>query len=156
MAADEADEHGEPAAATYLRETANAWNASIEGWLYVTDTELARRQDVAGYNVRTDAPDSGLVSTPISGRLILDGEPSVHRGVPITEIVSPVALALVCFGLRAPDDPRVLDTIRVIDATLKVETPYGPKLADRSATARPSTAPREPRGDAWSGRSGRT
>lgn len=35
------------------------------------------------------------------------------------------ALALVRFGLRAADDPRIRDTANVIDALLKVETPNG-------------------------------
>ena len=30
------------------------------------------------------------------------------------------------FGLRAPDDPRILDTIKVIDKLLKVDLPQGP------------------------------
>ncbi len=41
-------------------------------------------------------------------------------------MVSPDALALVRFGLRAPDDPRIVNTVRVIDALLKAETPLGP------------------------------
>ncbi len=41
-------------------------------------------------------------------------------------LVSPDALALVRFGLRAADDPRILDTIKIIDAMLKVDTPSGP------------------------------
>ena len=40
-AADLADAVAETTAAAYLRETADAWNASIERWLYVTGTELA-------------------------------------------------------------------------------------------------------------------
>jgi glucoamylase len=40
-AADLADLKGEMALAAYLRETADAWNASIERWTYVTDTDLA-------------------------------------------------------------------------------------------------------------------
>jgi glucoamylase len=40
-------------------------------------------------------------------------------------LVSPDALALVRFGLRAADDPRILNTIKVIDALLKIETPMG-------------------------------
>jgi glucoamylase len=40
--------------------------------------------------------------------------------------VSPDALALVRFGLRAPDDPRIRNTITVIDALLKVDLPAGP------------------------------
>jgi glucoamylase len=41
-------------------------------------------------------------------------------------MVSLDALAFVRFGLRAADDPRILSTVKVIDATLKVETPRGP------------------------------
>jgi glucoamylase len=36
------------------------------------------------------------------------------------------SLILVRYGLRKADDPRILETIRVIDAQLKVNTPYGP------------------------------
>jgi glucoamylase len=41
-------------------------------------------------------------------------------------VISPDALALVRFGLRAPDDVRVMNTIQLIDGLLKVDTPYGP------------------------------
>ncbi|HET7198378.1 MAG TPA: glycoside hydrolase family 15 protein, partial [Burkholderiales bacterium] len=40
--------------------------------------------------------------------------------------VSPDALALVRFGLRAADDPRIRNTVRVIDSLLKVDLPAGP------------------------------
>ena len=36
------------------------------------------------------------------------------------------ALALVRFGLRAPDNPRIVNTVKVIDALLKKETATGP------------------------------
>jgi glucoamylase len=42
------------------------------------------------------------------------------------EIVSPDALALVRFGLRQPDDPRIMNTVRVIDRLLRTETKNGP------------------------------
>ncbi|TIP54468.1 MAG: hypothetical protein E5X68_36870, partial [Mesorhizobium sp.] len=38
----------------------------------------------------------------------------------------PDALALVRFGLRAADDPRILNTVKVIDAELRCELPQGP------------------------------
>jgi glucoamylase len=41
-------------------------------------------------------------------------------------MVSPDALAFVRFGLRAADDPRIVNTVKIVDATLKVETPRGP------------------------------
>ncbi|HMB03710.1 MAG TPA: glycoside hydrolase family 15 protein, partial [Isosphaeraceae bacterium] len=126
IAADQADERGEPAVATFLRETADAWNAAIESWLYVTGTDLARRVGVEGYYVRSIPPGLDERSTPRQGRLTVAGDVPSKKGTPITEIVSPDALALVRFGLRRPDDPRILDTIKVVDAVLKVETPFGP------------------------------
>ena len=43
-------------AATHLRETADAWNANIERWLYVTGTPLAQLHGVDGYYVRVAEP----------------------------------------------------------------------------------------------------
>jgi glucoamylase len=51
-AADLADAAGDAVAAEYLRETADTWNACVERWLYVADTDLARRHGVDGYYVR--------------------------------------------------------------------------------------------------------
>jgi glucoamylase len=45
---------------------------------------------------------------------------------PAALMVSPDALAFVRFGLRAADDPRIVNTVTVVDATLKVDTPRGP------------------------------
>jgi glucoamylase len=52
--------------------------------------------------------------------------PFGKAGLPVTEVVSPDALALVRFGLRVADDPRIVATVKAIDATLRVETPRGP------------------------------
>jgi glucoamylase len=41
-------------------------------------------------------------------------------------MISPDALALVRFGLRSASDPRIVNTVRVVDALLKVETESGP------------------------------
>jgi glucoamylase len=43
-----------------------------------------------------------------------------------SEIVSPDFLALVRFGLRDPHDPRILNTLKVVDGLLKVDLPQGP------------------------------
>jgi glucoamylase len=120
-----ADEQDESTLAVYLRETADAWNRSIERWLYVTDTETARRVGVPGYYARIMPPElveqteSNLSDHRLnSTRDRIDASPA--------DIVSPDALALVRFGLRAPDDPKILDTIKVVDHITKVQTPFGP------------------------------
>jgi glucoamylase len=43
-----------------------------------------------------------------------------------TAVISPDSLALVRFGLRAHDDPRILNTIKVVDALLRAALPQGP------------------------------
>ncbi len=52
--------------------------------------------------------------------------PELPREFPASEIVDGGFLDLVRYGIRAPDDPVVVDSLRVVDATLRVETPFGP------------------------------
>ncbi|HTB34247.1 MAG TPA: glucan 1,4-alpha-glucosidase, partial [bacterium] len=115
----------EPALAGYLRETADAWNAAIERWTYVRGTELARQQGVDGYYVRISPSDPGS-ALPAEAWVPIKNRPAEQGYQPASQVVSPDALALVRFGLRAPDDPRILGTVKVIDALLKVELPAGP------------------------------
>jgi glucoamylase len=126
IAAELADRQGEREVGTYLRETADAWNASIESWVYVTGTDLARRVGVAGYYARIIPVELGDLPPPSSGRPRFAGHSPDMKKIPAVEVVSPDALALVRFGLRAADDPRIVDTVKVIDAILKVDTPQGP------------------------------
>jgi len=123
-AADFADAY-EPTLAIYLREIADAWNAGIERWTYVADSELARRASVDGYYLRIASPGEVDSASRATGFVSIKNR-SDGRTMPAGEIVSPDALALVRFGLRAPDDPRIINTVKVIDALLKVETPEGP------------------------------
>jgi glucoamylase len=125
-AADLADLHHEDVFAAYARDTADTWNAAIERWTYVADTDLARQCGVTGYYVRIAPPEVADAASPIDGFVpIKNRQPGQSRG-PAAHIISPDALALVRFGLRAPDDPRILNTVTVIDALLKVELPAGP------------------------------
>jgi glucoamylase len=125
-AADLAEMAGEAPVAGYLRETADTWNASIERWTYVTDTQLARGLGVEGYYVRIAPPDVADSAALADGYVPIKNRPPGDTRHPASQIISPDALALVRFGLRAANDPRIVNTVRVIDALLKVETPYGP------------------------------
>ncbi len=125
-AADFADESGEEETADYLRETADAWNAHIEKWTYVADTDLARAIGVEGYYVRIAPPETADAASPVGGFVPIKNRPAGENSAPPTHIISPDALALVRFGLRAPDDPRIANTVRVIDSLLKTETATGP------------------------------
>jgi glucoamylase len=125
-AADLAELNDERNLAQYLRETADTWNDSIERWIYVTDTDLARQVGVEGYYVRIAPPDSAEAASPQNGFVPIKNRPPGESSEVAANIVSPDALALVRFGLRGPDDPRIVNTVKVIDELLKVETPFGP------------------------------
>ncbi|HEX9118697.1 MAG TPA: glycoside hydrolase family 15 protein, partial [Anaerolineae bacterium] len=121
-----ADRAGEADAARYLRETADNWNANIERWTYARGTDLCRKYGVDGYYVRMAPPEVGADGDLAQARLLIKNRPGDHSWYPATSIISPDALALVRFGLRAPDDPRIVNTIKVVDAMLKLDTPVGP------------------------------
>jgi glucoamylase len=125
-ASDLADLNQEPTMAAYLRNTADVWNASIERWTYVTNTDLARQVGVEGYYVRIAQPEVADAASPAAGFVPIKNRPPGQSVEPAAHIVSPDVLALVRFGLRAPDDPRIVNTVKVIDVLLKVETPNGP------------------------------
>ncbi len=126
VAADFAEERGDYGLANYLRETADAWNETIERWTYVTGTELAKKVGVKGYYVRITPANPADIELPTAGVVAVKNRPWEQNTAPREQIVSVDALALVRFGLRSPQDSRVLDTVKVIDATLRTETKTGP------------------------------
>src|SRR5438105_791290 len=126
VAADLADDCGEPAVGQYLRETADAWNDGIDPAMYVQGTDLARHVGVDGYYVRIAPLETADAASPSVGFVPIKNRPWPEAGAPACELISPDALALVRFGLRAPDDPRIANTVRVIDSVLKVTTAFGP------------------------------
>jgi len=126
VAAELADLNHESEIATYLRQTADAWNDNIEHWIYVSGTDLASKVGVDGYYVRIAPPEVADSASPAGGFVPIKNRPPGQSLEPSAHIVSPDALALVRFGLRAADDPRIVNTIKVIDALLKIDTPHGP------------------------------
>ena len=104
-AADLAEDHKESQTATYLRETADLWNANIENWIYVKDTDLARQVGVDGYYVRISPPDVAEGASPTQGYVPIKNRPPAQSNEPASAIISPDALALVRFGLRDAKGP---------------------------------------------------
>ncbi len=125
-AADLADKAAARQQAIYFRETADLWNSLIERWTYANGTPLAKELGVDGYYVRITPPETADGASPVDGFIPIKNRPVQASSQPASLIVSPDALALVRFGLRAPDDPRIRNTIRVIDAVLKINLPAGP------------------------------
>jgi glucoamylase len=121
-----AEHLGFGAIAAYLRDTADAWNDKIEDWTYARDTELSRQLGIEGYYVRISPPETADAASPLDGYVPIKNRAPGESMQRATAVVSPDALALVRFGLRAPDDPRIRNTIKAIDALLKVDLPTGP------------------------------
>ncbi len=126
VAADMADLIKETTTGTYLREVADYWNDSIERWMYATGTNWSEEYKVDGYYIRI-APvsnDEGAVQfqTPVLVKNVQVSEDSIAA----SHLVSPDALALARFGVRSANDPHMQNTVKIIDALLKVETPTGP------------------------------
>jgi glucoamylase len=64
---------------------------------------------------------------PNNGVLALSNRPpGAEWQFPAKEIVDAGFLELVRYGIRKPDDPVIVDSLQVVDAILKVETPFGP------------------------------
>jgi glucoamylase len=126
-AADIADLTGHSSQAQIMRDSADAWNDNIERWTYASDTDLAQQLGIDGYYVRIAPPATdGAAASPVHGFVPIKNRPPGEDGERAYHIISPDALALVRFGLRAPDDPRILNTLRAIDKLLSVELPQGP------------------------------
>jgi len=124
-AADMAEVVGEPLiVAEYMRDVADTWYFQIDSWLYAKDTDWSKQLGVRGYYQRIASVAKGHVGRfeeTVQVKNVRPGESSLKA----EHLISPDALALVRFGLRDADDPRMLDTVKAIDELLKIETPCG-------------------------------
>lgn len=125
-AADLAYLQNESSTAAYMRDTADAWYSSIDRWMYVTDTDWCREFKVKGYYVRIAPIETEEGVYRLQNSVCIKNLAPEQAEKLVSHLVSPDVLALVRFGLRAADDQRILDTIKLVDALLKVETPQGP------------------------------
>src|SRR6185437_14893244 len=95
-AADLADLCHEASVAVHLRETADAWCSCIDCWMYASPTDWCERFGVNGYYIRIAPPGVG---TPLRQEIVR------------------------IKNVAAAEDTR--NAVKVIDALLKVETPFG-------------------------------
>ena len=123
--ADAMEAAGKSDAARFLRETADGWHDELDDWTFATGTDLANKLGIEGYYVRIgpgDNPDSAVLGgfVPIKNRSAQEAVLSAKM------LLSPDALALVRFGLRDANDPRIVGTVKAIDELLKRDLPNGP------------------------------
>ncbi len=124
-AADVMDAASDPDLARYLREVADSWNEQIESWTYARNTALSQSLGIDGYYMRIGSfTGEGHARSP--ALVPIKNRDNAGMTLESGLLVSPDALALVRFGLRAADDPRIVNTVKAIDSLLKRDLPAGP------------------------------
>jgi glucoamylase len=123
-----ARERGDEATAAFLERHADFLEGHVEAWT-VTSTgtllpgvsrHFIRIHPVDPNDPEPDEdPDRGYVA-------IRNRPPGLPVWFPAKEIVDAGFLELVRYGIRKGGDPLIEDSLRVVDATLRVETPAGP------------------------------
>jgi glucoamylase len=127
-AADLAREHGSPELAVFLEEHADWIESHLEDWTVTNDGVLL--PGVKRHYMRIRPPECGdPYAHEECGREMVhinNLAPGEKADFEAREIVDGGFLELVRYGVRAAHDPVIVDTLKVIDAVLKRETPKGP------------------------------
>ncbi len=127
-AASFARERGDAASAAFLEEYADFLESHVEEWTATTEGTLVHGIRRHYIRIRpVDVGDPCPLEDPDCGVLVLANRPpGTPWKFPAKEIVDGGFLELVRYGIRDASDPTVVDSVRVLDAVLKVDTPHGP------------------------------
>jgi len=120
-------DRGDEGTAEFVREYADFLESHIERWTVTTEGTL-----VPGFRrhyIRINPGNIGqcMDEDPNCGTLALSNQrPGDRFEFPANAIVDAGFLELVRYGVRDAHDPLIQDSLRVVDAVLKVNTPFGP------------------------------
>ncbi len=127
-AADFARSRGEEASAAFLEQYADFLESHVERWTVTTRGRLV--PEIPRHYIRihpTDIGDPAPDEDPDRGMLAIRNRPPGEPWLfPAKDVVDAGFLELVRYGIRKPGDPLIEESLRVVDAVLKVETPFGP------------------------------
>jgi len=120
-------DRGDDVTAAFVRDYADFLESHIERWTVTTEGTLL--PGITRHYIRVN-PCGAVDCTdedPNHGTLVLANQPPGARTeFAAKEIVDAGFLELVRYGIRSAHDPIIQDSLRVVDAVLKVDTPYGP------------------------------
>jgi glucoamylase len=122
-----ARERGDDEIAQFIQEYADFLESHVEAWTVTTEGTLV--PDVHRHFIRinpADPSNSNGDEDPNRALAIRNRAPGQIAEFPAKDIVDAGFLELVRYGIRQAGDRLFEDSLRVIDALLKVQTPYGP------------------------------
>jgi glucoamylase len=123
-----ARERGDEATSAFLQRHADFLEEHVEPWTVTTDGTLlagVTRHFIRIHPVEPGDPEPD--EDPNRGLLPIRNQPPGRPAdFPAKDVVDAGFLELVRYGIRRAGDPLVEDSLRVIDALLKVDTPFGP------------------------------
>ncbi|MCL4436546.1 MAG: glycoside hydrolase family 15 protein [Thaumarchaeota archaeon] len=116
------------ATAQFLEDYADFLDCHLEHWTVTTEGTLLPEVKRHFFRIHPiDLGDPQSEEDPNKGILVLPNQPpGEQKEYPAKEIVDAGFLELVRYGVRSADDPLIIDSLRVVDKVLKVDTPYGP------------------------------
>ncbi len=128
-AADFLQARGDPHTAEFVRSYADFLESHVEKWTVTNQGTLV--PGITRHYIRINPAVSSEGSTgdedPDEGQLVLANQkPGDPYQYPANQIVDAGFLELVRFGVRRADDPVIVDSLKVVDAVLKVDFPAGP------------------------------
>lgn len=119
---------GDETTAAFTEEYADFLESHIEEWTVTTEGSLC--PGVSRYYRRILPEDVGDVNpaeNPEQRTLQIKNIPAGRQSeFPANDVVDGGFLELVRYGIRSAEDPVIVNTVKVIDAVLKVDTKAGP------------------------------
>lgn len=114
--------------ADFLEGYADWIEAHLDDW--TTTNEGVLHPDVKRHYVRICPPCPGEPfhdeSVPVGSFRVANRGAEEQNVFEARQVIDAGFLELVRYGIRRPDDPLIVDSVKVADRVLKIDTPFGP------------------------------
>jgi glucoamylase len=121
-------QHGENETAAFVEEYADYLESHIEDWTVTKTGSLIGGASTYYMRILPERVGQEHPAEDKESRVlhIANHAPDEQSDFPARDIVDGGFLELVRYGIRKPDDPIIIATLKVIDVVLKTDTPAGP------------------------------